>query len=100
MTGDTHTEKLGSGGPGNSNGAALAAAWKLSGVNYSWSGVSVVGESSRRRTVPSKKTVGTFRTPPASCTHIKRRLAILKGLRDPRHGHVHVLLHKFAQAAC
>lgn len=99
MIDDTHPKKLGSGGPGGSNGVALAASWKLSRANYSWLGISVVGESSWRRKLPLKKTVSTFCTPPASHTYIKRRPAILKGLRDPRHGHVHVLLHTFAQAS-
>lgn len=52
MTDDTCTEKLGSSGL---DGAALAAAWKLRGVNYSWLGVSVVGQSSWRRELPWKK---------------------------------------------
>lgn len=73
MTDDTGTETPGSGGPA---GAALAAAWKLSGVNCSWSDSHPGGGSCLRRSCSS-----AHRQHP---TLRSGRPALLGGLRDPR----------------
>lgn len=73
--------------------SCLETQWGLTTLSQE----SLVGRSSWRRKLPSKKLQRSgylpLCTPPASHTWIKRRPAILKGLRNPRHGCVHVSLH-------